>query len=182
MVEQVLYSYRVTRCMHWIDSRLLTVLLTSTTFHGQNRKQSKKWCSCVLNGVFALLDHRTFFLSFCFYEPNIYVHVAFEIWHVRADDDITSAHFLLFWVPVGLAVCGGDVMVHVFDINQPSLSIPLYSVLVFFSVIMALSAVLHSLNSLDNSPLSHSVLPALYLPYLSFQLYMILCGWLGLKH
>ena len=60
---------------------------------------------------------------------------------------------------------GGDVVVYVFDINQPSLPIPFYSVLVSISVFMALSAVLHSLNSPYNSPLSHSVLPVLSLPY-----------------
>ena len=58
---------------------------------------------------------------------------------------------------------------------------------------MALSTVFLSINSPDNSPLSHSVLPVLFLPYWSFQLYnylfmkvsfspdIIHCGWLGLK-
>ena len=48
---------------------------------------------------------------------------------------------------------GGDVTVHVYDINQPSLPTPLYSVLVSVSVLMALSTVFHSINSPDNSPL-----------------------------
>ena len=39
-----------------------------------------------------------------------------------------------------------------------------YSVLVSVSVVMALSTVFHSINSPDNSPLSHSVLPVLFLP------------------
>ena len=56
------------------------------------------------------------------------------------------------------------------DINQPSLPTPLYSVLVFISVYVALSTVFHTINSPDNSPLSHSVLPVLFLPYWSFQL------------
>ena len=84
-------------------------------------------------------------------------------------------------VPTGSPSRGGDVAVFVFDINQPSLPTPFYSVLVsviLFSfilfylihlfilvVFMALSAVLHSINSPDNSPLSHSVLPVLFLPY-----------------
>ena len=34
---------------------------------------------------------------------------------------------------------GGDVAVYVFDINQPSLPAPFYSVLVSISVFMALS-------------------------------------------
>ena len=50
-------------------------------------------------------------------------------------------------------------MVYVFDITQPSLPIPFYSVLVFISVFTALSTVFHSRHSPDNSPLSHSVLP-----------------------
>ena len=73
------------------------------------------------------------------------------------------------------------------------------SVPVFVSDFMALSTVFHSLNSPNNSLLSASVLPVLFLPYWSFQLYIsswstiylfmkvslapdvILCGWLGSK-
>ena len=40
----------------------------------------------------------------------------------------------------------------------------------FFSLSMALSTVFHSINSPENSPFSHSVLPVLSLPYWSFQL------------
>ena len=65
---------------------------------------------------------------------------------------------------------GGDVAVYVFDINQPSLPTPFCSVLVSVSVFMALSTVFHSINSPDNSPLSHSVLLVSFLPYWSFQL------------
>ena len=53
---------------------------------------------------------------------------------------------------------GGDVTVYALNINQPSLPSPFYSVLVSISVFMALSTVFHSINSPDNSPLSHSVL------------------------
>ena len=56
---------------------------------------------------------------------------------------------------------GGDVTVYVKDINQPSLPTPFYSVLVSTSVFMALSTVLHFINSPDNSLFSHSVLPVL---------------------
>ena len=70
----------------------------------------------------------------------------------------------------GSPLRGEDVAVYVFDINQPSLPTPLYSVLVSISVFMALSTVFHSINSPDNSPFSHSVLPVLSLPYWSFQL------------
>ena len=44
------------------------------------------------------------------------------------------------------------------DINLPSLPTPFYFVPVSVSVAMALSTVFHSINSLDNSPLSHCVL------------------------
>ena len=54
--------------------------------------------------------------------------------------------------------------------SSPSSSTPFYSVLLCVSVFMALSTVFHSINSPDNSPLSHSVLPVLFLPYWSFQL------------
>ena len=97
------------------------------------------------------------------------------------------------WVLAGSPSRGGDVAIYVSDINQPSLHTPFYSVLVSVSVFMALSTVFHSINSPDNSPLSHSVLPVLFLPYWSFQLYIYLfmkvsfssdiihrC-WLGLK-
>ena len=68
-------------------------------------------------------------------------------------------------VPVGSPSHGGDVAVYVFNITQPSLPTPFYSVPVTVSVFVALSTVFHSINSLDNSPLSHSVLPVSFLPY-----------------
>ena len=57
---------------------------------------------------------------------------------------------------------GGDVAVDVFDINQPSLPPPFYSVLVSISVFMANSIVFYSINYPNKSPLSHSVLPVLF--------------------
>ena len=77
-------------------------------------------------------------------------------------------------VPAGSPSRGGDVAVYVFDINQPSLPTPFYSVLMSICVYMALSTVFHSINSPDNSPFSHSVLPVLFLPYWSFQLFISL--------
>ena len=55
--------------------------------------------------------------------------------------------------------------VYVFDINAPSLPTPFYYVLVSVFVFMSLSTVFHSINPHDNSPLSHSVVPVLFLPY-----------------
>ena len=54
-------------------------------------------------------------------------------------------------VPVGLPSRGGDVIVYVFDITQPSLPTPFYSVLVPISVFMTLSTVFHSINSPDST-------------------------------
>ena len=73
-------------------------------------------------------------------------------------------------VPAGSSSRGEDVVVFVRDIHEPSLPTPFYSVVVSISVFMALSTVSHSMNSPDNSPLSHSVLPVLILPHWSFQL------------
>ena len=57
-------------------------------------------------------------------------------------------------------------------VNQPSLPTPVYSVPVSISIFLALSTVFHSLNSLDNSPLSHIVFAVLILPCWSFRLYI----------
>ena len=74
-------------------------------------------------------------------------------------------------VSAGSPLHGGDVMVYVKDINNMSLPTPFRSGLVSVSVVMALSTVFHSINSPDDSLLSHSVVLILILPYWSFQLY-----------
>ena len=76
--------------------------------------------------------------------------------------------------PVGSPSHGEDVTVYVKDINQPSLPTHFYSVLASISVFMAISTVFHSINSPNNSPLSHSVLSLLNLLYWYFQLYVSL--------
>ena len=55
-------------------------------------------------------------------------------------------------VSAGSPSRGEDVAVHVFDINEPSLPTPFYSVLVSISAFMALSTAFHSKNSPDHSP------------------------------
>ena len=77
-------------------------------------------------------------------------------------------------VPEGSPSRSGNVAVYVFDIKQLSLPNRFYSVLVSVSVFVALSTVFHSINYPDNSPLSHSIPPVLFLPYWSFQLYISL--------
>ena len=75
----------------------------------------------------------------------------------------------------------GDDAVYVSDINQPSLPTPFfilffYSVLVSVSVFMAFSTVFYFINSPDNPPLSHSVLPISFLLCWSFSTtYISLC-------
>ena len=81
------------------------------------------------------------------------------------------------YIPMGSSSHCGDVVffgLFFLDINQPSLPTPFYSVLVSASVFMFFSTVFHSINSLDNSPLSHSVLPVLFLPYWSCLLHISL--------
>ena len=68
---------------------------------------------------------------------------------------------LYLLVPTGSPSPSGDVAVSVFEVNQPRLPTPFYFVLVSVSVFMALSTAFHSINSPDNSPLSHSVLPVI---------------------
>ena len=67
---------------------------------------------------------------------------------------------------------GGDVTVEVPDKNQPSLPHAFYCVLVSVSVFMALSTVFRSINSPDNSPLSHSVLISALLILSTIYLFM----------
>ena len=61
--------------------------------------------------------------------------------------------YFVRWVPTGSPSRGGDVAVYVFDINQPSLLTPFYSVLSSVSVLRSFQLY---------SPLSHFVLPVLW--------------------
>ena len=67
-------------------------------------------------------------------------------------------------VPAGSPSRSGDVTVYVKDKPTELAHSFLYFVLVSISVFMALSTVFHSINSPDNSPFSHSILPVLSLP------------------
>ena len=82
--------------------------------------------------------------------------------------------FFLSFVPAGSPSRGGDVLVCVTSIKQPSLPTHFYYVVVSVSLFMALSTLFHCINSPDNSSLSHSGLPVSILPYRSFQLYISL--------
>ena len=85
-------------------------------------------------------------------------------------------------VPAGSPSSGGDVTVYIFCLCQRHKPTELAHSFFFFfwipflclfSVFMVLSTVFLSINSPDNSPYSHSVLPVLSLPYWSFQLYIL---------
>ena len=122
---------------------------------------------------YAILRH----VSLAFFQLPDSAHYYFSLWISQT-----------YVVPAGSPSRGGDVTLYVFDINQPSLPTPFYSVLVsILFVFVALSTVFHSINYPDNSPLSHSVLVVLFLPYLflstislfmkvSFSPDIILCG------
>ena len=87
---------------------------------------------------------------------------------------LVSPHWEI--VPTGPPSRRGDVTVYAYDINQPSLSTALYSVLVSISVFMALSTAFHSINSPDDSVFSFcssGLISALLVNSL-FQLYVSL--------
>ena len=81
-------------------------------------------------------------------------------------------------VPAGSPSRGGNVAVYVFDLSQPSLPTPFFLFefcsCVYFWLYGPFNYILFH-TSPDNSPLSHSVLLILFLPYGSFQLYI--CLW-----
>ena len=78
-------------------------------------------------------------------------------------------------VPAGSPSRGVDSVAYVKGVKQTELAHSFfYSVLVSKTVYKALSTVFHSINSSDNSLLSHSVLQVLFLPYWSFQAYISL--------
>ena len=91
------------------------------------------------------MQQKYWFFVCCFF--------VFQVW-------VCERAATLVHIPAGSPLPGGNVVVYVldFDINQPSLPTPFYSALVSVSVFMALSTVFHSINSPNNSPLSHSVL------------------------
>ena len=90
------------------------------------------------------------------------------VWYVQRE--------LYYCVPVGSASRGGDVAVYVSDISQPSLQTLLfYFVLYQFMSVSIFMAPFNCISFHKFSwqlATSHSVLPALFLPNWSFQLYL----------
>ena len=65
------------------------------------------------------------------------------------------------FVSTGSPSRGGDVAVYVSEINQPSLPTPFFCSCVCFCLYSPFNCI-SFLNSPDNSPLSHSILPVLF--------------------
>ena len=103
-----------------------------------------------------------------------------QIWHITVSPVVASRPFLSSSETM-LSTLGDFIACRLCTtsttsvaFHEMSLPTPIYFVLTSSSVFMALSTIFHSINSPDNSPLSHSVLPVLILPYWSFQLYISL--------
>ena len=105
--------------------------------------------------------------------------VCASLWSLSKSPSPTTAPCLCVWctcqstdqlrhqvsvpeVSAGSPSRGGQVTVYVLDINQPNWPPSLHSTLVSISVFVALSTVFYSINSPDNSLLSHSVLLVLF--------------------
>ena len=91
---------------------------------------------------------------------TIRVCLLFELHHTNGSVCTCLSCVSYATVPAGSPSRGGDVAVY---INQPSLPTPFHSVLVSVSVFMALSTVFLFINSPENSPLSHYVLPVFFI-------------------
>ena len=127
--------------------------------------------SSVRNGIYVLgKAHMRSILSFGSFPCVDSETVLMSVWLTMAlsrrfREDCPS--LLPLSVSAGSPARRGDVTVYVFDRNQflMSLTSPFYSLPLSFSVFIALSTVFYSINSPDNSPLSHSILPTLFLSY-----------------
>ena len=78
---------------------------------------------------------------------------------------LSCGRYASHWLTLTLWGCYGLCLRH----KPTERAHSFYSGLVSVSVFIALSTVFHSINSPDNSPLSHSVFLVLFLPDLSFQ-------------
>ena len=109
----------------------------------------------------------------CYEMEDCSFFLFYSLLHLRHKDVFEQICFVLFcFVPSGSPSRCRDVTVYIPDINQPSLPPPFYSALVSASVLMAYSTVFHSINSSDNSPLSHSVLISAVLVLSTIYLFM----------
>ena len=110
------------------------------------------------------LQKRNQFLGFCF----LLKRWMFCKWDVPIVPCVSFQN-ALFCGPRGLTFTWWGRCGLRFWYKPTELAHSFFSVLLSIScVFMTLSTVFHSINSPDNSPLSHCVLPVLFLPYWSF--------------
>ena len=132
-------------------------------------------CATVLSLKLALSiyldkDKNLWGMSFSFTCPTLWHSLPYDVRHSLSSSSSKTA----LKSPQGLTFmwwgCCGLCLSHKSTELAHSFSVFLFCSSV--SVFMALSTVFHSINSPDNSPLSHSVLLVFFLPYWFFQLYI----------
>ena len=109
------------------------------------------FCGIVFKSYPALVEHRATHGGSRPYECHVcdkrFTQKAHLIIHRRTH---TGRCCMYTQVSAGSPSRGGDVVVYVKDIKQPSLPTPFYSVLVSVSFFMALSTLFYSINSPDS--------------------------------
>ena len=144
---------------------LQLLLLSHCCFVFSNLRSPVLWDQCILKF--------TWKLDWAYHENNFVKPLIVEEMQQHQPVLLTRVHSLLS-LSLSMSVSLSSLWAHLLMMGMLELARSFYSVLVFVSVIMTLSTVFHSINSPDNSLLSHSVLLALFLPYWSFQLYISL--------
>ena len=161
MAWKIVFLWNCAFCIVWLETLLI-----------------KLWCVLIfcLSGTFSFI----FFPIVPAGSPSRGGDVTVFVWNKPTE----LAHCFLF------RYCICFCLYDPFNYNlfhKFSLQLSLFSLCSsgLVSASLVLSTVFHSINSPDNSPFSHSVLPVFSLPYWSFQLHspdVILCGRLGSKH
>ena len=98
--------------------------------------------------MYASSMHKPHMCTLVYTHTHTHTHThQYTLLHTQMYNDVLS----LSLIPACSPSRGGDVVVYIKDINQPSLPTPLYSVLVSISVFMAFPTIFHSINSCNNS-------------------------------
>ena len=90
----------------------------------------------------------------------------------QCQPDVFSLLFFLLHVPAGSSSRGRDVMVHILGYKPTELAHCFYSLLVAYFCLYGPFNYISFINSLNKAPISPSVLPVLFLPCRSIQLYL----------
>ena len=107
------------------------------------------WVFFVSNSILALSLFFLMFFFLLFFMFNLPCHIFCLVWYLFPPSPPPPRS--TEYVPTSSPSRCGDVTVDVYDMNQPSLPTPFYSVLVSISVFMALSTVFHFVNCPYNS-------------------------------